>query len=354
MRISIDINHPAHVHFFKNFVLKIKEIGHEVLITASDKDVACALLDNYGFEYIRLGSYGNSIFQKIANIPIMDFNMYRAVKTFRPDLFVGIASARAAHTAFLLRKRCIIFDDTEHAKEQISLYAPFVETICTPVAFSKNLGRKQIRYNGFHELAYLHPKVFTPNRGVLKELSLSDEEPFFVVRFVSWSASHDIGQKGFTSKGRRALVDLLRQHGRIIITSEKPLPEEYKPFQMSVNPAKVHDLLYYAKMYIGEGATMASEAAVLGTPSIYVNTLTLGYLNELEQKYQLVSIYSDENKALKEIENLLAAGGLKEQWRQRRKVMLQDTIDVTEWIVTFIENYTGQQRETARRDQCAG
>ncbi len=37
-------------------------------------------------------------------------------------------------------------------------------------------------------------------------------------------------------------------------------------------------LLAYATLFIGEGATMASECAVLGTPAIYVNSLQLGYL----------------------------------------------------------------------------
>ena len=54
----------------------------------------------------------------------------------------------------------------------------------------------------------------------------------------------------------------------------------------------MHDLLYYATMYIGEGATMASEAAILGTPSIYINTLRLSYTDEEEAKYDLLYNYS--------------------------------------------------------------
>ena len=41
-------------------------------------------------------------------------------------------------------------------------------------------------------------------------------------------------------------------------------------------------------MYIGEGATMASEAAILGTPSVYLNELKLGYLEELSIEYKIV------------------------------------------------------------------
>jgi hypothetical protein len=30
MKIVVDINHPAHVHFFKNFIWEMEERGHQV------------------------------------------------------------------------------------------------------------------------------------------------------------------------------------------------------------------------------------------------------------------------------------------------------------------------------------
>ena len=45
MRVLIDILHPAHVHFFKNFRHEMLERGHQVLVTARDKDVALSLLE---------------------------------------------------------------------------------------------------------------------------------------------------------------------------------------------------------------------------------------------------------------------------------------------------------------------
>lgn len=49
MRLLVDIGHPAHVHLFKNFMWEMERKGHEVLITATEKDIALKLLDNYGF-----------------------------------------------------------------------------------------------------------------------------------------------------------------------------------------------------------------------------------------------------------------------------------------------------------------
>jgi predicted glycosyltransferase len=107
MKIVVDINHPAHVHYFKNFIREMQKRGHEILITASEKEISYRLLDAYGFSYIKLGNYGKSILEKIVNLPLLDFRMYKAVKRFNPDLFLGFGSIRAAHVSRILKKPCI-------------------------------------------------------------------------------------------------------------------------------------------------------------------------------------------------------------------------------------------------------
>src|SRR4030042_4259570 len=261
-KIVVDLNHPAHVHFFKYFIVEMRERGHEVLITASDKDVTINLLNAYGFDFVNMGTYGNTVLRKIASVPLMELRMVHVVRKFSPEVVLGIASSRAAHTAFVLRKKSIVFDDSEH-KGQLWAYLPFASTVVTPTCFKKNLGKKHMRYAGYHELAYLHPHRFTPNPQVLAEFGLSENTPFFIVRFVSWRAVHDMGEKGFTEKGKRKLVRELMKHGKVIIPSEENLPSDLQTYSLSVSLEKVHDLLYYATMYVGEGATMASEAAVL-------------------------------------------------------------------------------------------
>jgi len=55
MRITFDIGHPGHVHFFKNAVRKLQDRGHEIAITSGDKDAAIALLWSYGMSYHVIG-----------------------------------------------------------------------------------------------------------------------------------------------------------------------------------------------------------------------------------------------------------------------------------------------------------
>jgi len=236
MKIVVDINHPAHVHFFKNFIWEMEKRGHQVVITASKKDLAYTLLQKYGFTYIPVGSYGNSLLKKMINLPLLDLKMYNVLRKINPDILIGIGSIRAAHVSFLLKKPCISFEDTEHARGQIRLYLPFAATVCTPSCYRDDLGPKQIRYHGYHELAYLHPSRFTPNPSVLAELGLAEGDPYIIVRFVSWQASHDIGQHGIHDKV--GLVKMLEKYGRVLITSEGALPEELQAYQIRISPEK--------------------------------------------------------------------------------------------------------------------
>jgi hypothetical protein len=203
------------------------------------------------------------------------------------------------------------------------------------------LGKKQIRYNGYHELAYLHPNYFTPDPAVLEELGLEEGNPFIILRFVSWGASHDIGHHGIQNKIE--FVKELEKYGRVLITSEGDMGPEFEKYKIKVSPEKLHDLLYYATLYIGEGATTASECAILGTHAIYVNTLRLGYTDEQEEKYGLVYNFSNPNTcekdALNKATELLENEDLWKDGKEKREKLLSDKIDVTEFMVNFVEEY---------------
>jgi predicted glycosyltransferase len=339
MRILIDMGHPGHVHLFKNFIREMERRGHEVKITARDKEITLQLLCKYGFNFVQTGSgkVGNTnlIWEWISR----DIEVFKISREFCPDILLGVGNPSVAHTSTMLRKPSVIFTDTEHAKFGNKVTFPFASAICTPSCYRDDIGPKQVRYNGYHELAYLHPKYFTPNPAVLTELGLAEGDPFIIVRFVSWRASHDVGQHGICDK--IGLVKALEQYGRVLITSEGALPEELRSYQIRVSPEKLHDLLYYATLYVGEGGTTASEAAVLGAPSIYVSSLvgTMGNFIELEESYGLLYSFTDGNAALGRAIEILQDPESKEKWKTKRELLLADKINVTAFMIWFVENY---------------
>ncbi len=339
MKILVDIGHPAHVHFFKNTIWALESKGHDVMVTARDKEVCVELLNLCNIPHTVLTKMGSGKLSLMKEWLIRDYKLLMLARKFKPDVLTGILNPSVAHVSKLLGKKAIIFNDTEHATFAQNITYPFADVICTPSCFNKDIGKKQIRYNGYHELAYLHPNYFIPNPTVLNELGLSEEDIFIILRFVSWNASHDGGHSGIQNKVE--LVQKLEKYGRVLITSEGNLDKNLEKYKIKVSPEKMHDLLYYAALYLGEGATMATESAILGTPSIYVSSLvgTIGNFIELEEKYGLMYNYNDSDKAMKKAVELIQKPQIKKEWNEKRETLLKDKINVTEFMVWFIEDF---------------
>lgn len=335
MKILVDINHPAHVHFFRHLIQQAQAQKTDVVVVASLKDVSFKLLDELNIPYIRIGSYGKSFLSKVFNTLWLDFKMLLIVLKHKPDVMTGIGSVRICHVGFLLGKKTLVFDDTEDATFTRSLYLPFVTRVYTPTCFRLNLGKKQVRYPSYHEFAYLHPDRFTPNPSILEKFGVANV-PFFIVRFSMWDALHDIGKTGMGIEEKLELINLLKQRGRVIISSETPLPDEIKDLEIKTNLRDMHHLLYYASAYIGEGGTMASEAAVLGTPSVFISTMNQGYLQELDEKYGLVKRFKDFRQACDFVAATNMGPEYKTALKPAHQQLLQDKIDTGRFMVREI------------------
>jgi predicted glycosyltransferase len=103
---------------------------------------------------------------------------------------------------------------------------PFVLQVQSPDCYMKDLGSKQVRYAGCHELAYLHPNRFVPDEQIVKDLGVNTSEKYCIIRLVSWGAHHDIGQHGFDDEKKIYFVEQIAKYARPYITSEAALPAE--------------------------------------------------------------------------------------------------------------------------------
>ncbi len=57
--------------------------------------------------------------------------------------------------------------------------------------------RKDVFHAAYHELAYLHPNNFTPNKKILNGLNIKNDEFFSIIRLSALTAHHDIMKKGY-------------------------------------------------------------------------------------------------------------------------------------------------------------
>ena len=190
------------------------------------------------------------------------------------------------------------------------------------------------RHAGYHELAYLHPTYFTPDPTVLAEAGLAEGQGFTIVRFVAWGAAHDIGHTGLSLADELRVVERLGQHSRVVISAEGELPRELEPRRLRLPVHRMHHLMHHAQLIFGESGTMPSEASVMGVPSVYVNPLRLGYLEEQERDYGLVSCYRPEQiEAATERGVEILADLDRERWRAVGQRLRDDKIDVTQLLI---------------------
>jgi uncharacterized protein len=338
MKFLIDIGHPADFLLYKEFALSVQKKGHDVFFTARDKDVLVDLIRSYGFNFTCFGRSYPKIFGKIYGVFKFDLQLLIWSIRFRPDMYLSAGSIYASHVSFILRKPHVVCEDTGN-NEQIKLYEPFTATILTSTSFRRKLGKKQVYYDGCHELAYLHPNYFKPDKDKISILLNNNFGRYIIIRFVSWTASHDFGLKGFTPDEKRILVNELSKYAQVYISSEQELPADLLKFRLPVNPRDLHHALAFASLVIGEGATVASEAAVLGTPAIYINPQSLGYLEELE-KYGLVTNFRKFSPEILEKAKAQILDITREkEINENHLKYLRDKIDVTAFLVWFLTNY---------------
>lgn len=287
MRIVIEITHPAHVHFFRNPINILKQQGHKVLVTSRDKDCTLDLLDQYGIDNICLSSsQTRGTGNLIKELVVRNRELYKVLKRFNAHKVAAVGGTCAAHAGLAARCKSFIFYDTEEARLQNFITYPLASKVFVPDCYTGRTPKSRtLRYNGYHELSYLHPNWFTPSKAEALEIGLASNRDTFLLRIVSWRASHDRGLQGWTRETITKTVEFLERKGKVLISSETNLPSGLESRRFDGPAAKIHHLLAYCRLVIGESATMASEAVVLGTPAVYAAPSYRGYISDQQRRY---------------------------------------------------------------------
>ena len=115
------------------------------------------------------------------------------------------------------------------------------------------------------------------------------------------------------------------------------MPRELAKFEITLSPENIHHVLSFSSLFVGEGATMASECSILGTPAIYTNPLSAGTILEQEQ-YGILFHITDTIAAIDKALQILSMNGSKNFFRKISSKIISEKIDLNEFLVNQIVN----------------
>ena len=339
MRFLFELNHPKHYYQFKYIMLNLEKDGHEVFVIARDKDVLLNVLDQEKVQYEVFGAYHKKMKDKILGTFSIVCNYKKIVKRIKPDVIVSKASFYGVYTAKICGAKSIIFPDSEVVYVTNKIVAPLCDKIVTSETFGLDYGKKHGRVAGFFENSYLAPSVFTPHENVIKDFGL--KRPYAIFRFVGWFANHDVHNGGFTLEEKMELVKAVEPYMTVYVSSEKQLPEELEKYKLPTPASQIHSVLSYADLYLGDSQTMATEAALLGTPAIRSNSFVgendMTNFIILEKKYGLLRNIASFDEVLETVKDF-ASSSRKEEWMKKKDAYYQAVGDLNREITDLLEN----------------
>ena len=353
MKCLFFLGHPAHFHLFKNIIKKLEEHGDETLVLIKSKDILEELCLNEGinFRNIYRKERRKSTLGILISFLFKYIGISKNIRKFRPEILIG-SEPTLPHLGKLFGIPSFVFseDDTHIIPQFAKIAYPFVTEIISPISCDAGKwSHKKTAYDGFHKLTYLHPSQFQPNEKVKESLP----EDYFIIRTTNLSAYHDTNKKGISEDILGRLIEILEPHGKVFITSEKPISDKFLKYVLKINPNYIHTVLSGAKIYIGDSQSMAVESALLGTPGIRFNDFAnqIGVLNELETKYGLTRgiAANDREKLYQIVREMLQVKDLKMRHRKKLNKLLQDKINTCDFFVWYIKNYP--QSKTIHSEQ---
>jgi uncharacterized protein len=270
MNILIDICHPAHVNFFKTAVYQLEEKGHHILITVLNRGklpvIAKDVFKEYEIKIINRhrGKKLSILFE--ANI-FKFFTLFWICLKFRPDIGLSAGSFVLGAVLKIFGKPNIQFDDDPERKMNVLLEKITSTFLFFPVFYNET-SKKTGKYYALKEWSYLSPHYINPDPEIVSNYGIKIKEYIFV-REVSVSTLNYTDQPGNIIA---SVAKLFPHEMKVLLSLENKstasqYPDHWIILKEPVND--IHSLIYFSKIVISSGDSMAREGAMLGVPSIY-------------------------------------------------------------------------------------
>ncbi|MBD8490472.1 DUF354 domain-containing protein [Echinicola sp. CAU 1574] len=331
MNILIDIKHPAQLNLFKGLANKLKEQNWKVIICYLDRGKLPKIIDKEypGFTKYKIGSSRGtkwSIFWQGNVKRTSDF--LKLIKKEKIDICAAASSAPLALACKLSGTPIVQFYDDPERKGINKINEILSNKLFFPPIVEES--KKVEVFNCLKEWSYLSPTYFKPNPEVLKSYDIKPYEYVFV---------REVSNKSFNYYDQEDAIvcsisgDLDNSIPYLLSLEDKTIkdkfPDNWTILQEPIED--IHSLIYYSKLIISSGDSMAREGAMLGVPSVYCGIREMKANKLLAEKGLLK--HEPSKRAITPINQLVANGFSKEQQSQTREKLLKEWDD----MILFME-----------------
>ena len=330
-RAWLDALTPKQMLLAHSLGCRLEDEGYEVIITARDYEYTSSLAELIGAagKTRIVGGYGETLEDKLrADVERMRL-LIDIISRWRPCLLISYPSPSACRVAYGLGIPIVILTDSPHSRIVNRLTLPLANAVIVPEAVGVQPIRefltedsKVFTFRGVDEVEFL--RGFKPDPKVLGEVGLRPEERYYIVRPPEEKASYYT----FSPPDLDELMDELSERGRIVFF---PRYESQRAHVLGryrgrvIIPGRAVDtrsLYYYAEAVISGGATMAREAALIGTPSIYMFPRPIEVNEWLKELGFPIRRVVSPDRVLEALESMLA-GSSREELRVKAGEILK-------------------------------
>jgi uncharacterized protein len=346
MKLMIYFGHPAQYLFLRATVKALLNKGHSIQILIKTKDVLEELLEQDGLQYKNIlhNVRGNSTISIVTSLLRRLIVIFPLVIRYRPNLLITTDATFAIIGKMLnINRISITEDDYEIVRNMAMLTYPFTQTIlCPNVCDVGKWDGKKIGYAGYMKLGYLHPSVFSKSNNQISQYELPDK--YAIIRLAELSAFHDKGIEGMSNTLLDQIIDEFHSRSvTVYISSEGQIEAKYERYLLGIKSNHMQQILAAASFLVSDSQSMSVEASMLGVPSIRISSLVgrISVLEELEHRYGLTFGFlpNNSNAIASKLGELLSISNISEVFAARRSKMLKEKIDVTSFLIWFLDGY---------------
>jgi predicted glycosyltransferase len=335
--VVIDIAHYPHVNLYKHTIEALieKHIKVHVVLRPRGKLVSIFQKECPDVPFVLIGEHRKSIYGKMFDMVERDIAFLNYLSKIKFDAGMGFGSISIAHTTRFFGKPAIIFGDDTENKLGHYLIKPFAQIFVRPKCVPPAQGKNLLKYNGFKELAYLHPNHFTPDKNALEPYNLSPYEYVFIREVSSASLNYRRAEMGKLSK---ILTYLKEKELKILLSLEdKSLIDLFKDHCIILKePVEdIHSLLHFAAFTMSSGDSMARESCLVETPAIYTGGRDMAINNELIKRSCMFKV--EDEKSIKNIVDYIINNDIKKEVEAKIKHAIQyEWVDTTQVILDVL------------------